>query len=289
MPPSRCLLFTALKGALLEPHSSNWAAAECALGAIERRRVPWILVTSQTRAEIEALRRKISHTHPFITEDGGGIFIPQGYFNLRIEDGSRVGCYQCVPLGRPHAEVVAALEEIAAAAAATVVALHQLTTREVAQNTGLSLRQAELARQREFSEPFFFAGETEGVQERFARLARQRGFEIARRGGFWYLAAGSSVRRAVRRLLTLYRTALHKRLSAVGIGASSDDLALLEAVEHPVLLPQGDGEFDRQVLSKLPLAKRGVGSGPRGWNQAVLQLLGEASSVQLAGEIFRKK
>src|SRR5438309_6975029 len=43
-----------------------------------RSGVPLIFVTSKTRAELEILRRKLSNAHPFVTERGGGIFIPEG-------------------------------------------------------------------------------------------------------------------------------------------------------------------------------------------------------------------
>ncbi len=273
MLPSQLLLFTALDGTLLQHSSSDWAPAQEALAEVERRRVPLVLVTDRTRAEVEVFRRKIGHAHPFITEHGGGIFIPQGYFNLHIQGSSRVGRYQCVAFGRPYAELTAALERIASEAHATVVGFHQLSTRELAQNTGLNLRHADLARLREFDEPFFFAGETAGAPERFIAVARQCGFQAVHRDRFWHLAAGCSVSRAVGLLTKLYRLALRGRLRIVGIGSAASDLPLLTAVDHPVLLPQAGGGFPRRVLEKLPAVERGPASGPVGWNQVVLRIL----------------
>ena len=54
-----------------------------ALLEIERRNVPLVLSSNGTRAQLEPLRRKIGHAHPFITEGGGGLFIPDGYFAVR--------------------------------------------------------------------------------------------------------------------------------------------------------------------------------------------------------------
>src|SRR5262249_3674385 len=155
---ARHLVFTDLDGTLLDHHTYSWAAAKEALAEIDRRRVPLILVTSKTRAELELLRRRMGHTHPFITENGGGIFIPHGYFNLHIEGAHRIAHYHCLSLSRPYAEMVAALEEIASAAGVGVVGFHQMSAREIAQNTGLALREAKLAKQRDFDEPFFFVG-----------------------------------------------------------------------------------------------------------------------------------
>ena len=106
----RHLIFTALEGALLDPRTGSFAAAEEALSELDRRHIPLVLVTSRTRDEIEPLRRKLEHSHPFITESGGGIFFPDGYFNIKIPDAKRTGRYLCVALGRPYEEACAALD-----------------------------------------------------------------------------------------------------------------------------------------------------------------------------------
>ncbi len=270
--PARHLIFSDLDGTLLDPHTSSWAAAEEALQEIERRRVPLIFVTGKTRAELEILRQKLSNAHPFVTENGGGIFIPEGYFNLRLEGAQRVARYHCVSLGRPYAEVTAALEAIAAEVGADVVGFHQMSTREIAQNTGLGQRQAELARQRDFDEPFFFAGASESVINKFAQAARNRGMEVTRAGQFWHLSAGHAENRAVPYLVKLYRTAVRSRLRSVALGHGSNHLSLLSVVDQAILLPKPDGSFDSGVLSRLPHVTRGTAPGPTGWNRAVLQI-----------------
>ncbi len=274
MLPARHLIFTDLDGSLLDHHSCSWAPAQEALLEMERRRVPLIFVTGKTRAELEPLRRKLGNAHPFITENGGGIFIPQGYFNLRLEGARRMGRYHCIALGRPYAEVIAALEELAAESEVNVVGFHQMSAREIAQNTGLVLRDAELARERDFEEPFFFAGASEQATEKFVQAARRQGMELVRGERFWHLGVGHDKGRAVRLLSKLYRAATRSRLRSVGLGHSPDDISLLAAVDYPVLLPRSDGSFVPEVLSKLPRVARGAAPGPAGWNQAVLQLLG---------------
>ena len=273
MFPARHLIFTDLDGTLLDHHSYSWQAAEEALAEIERRRVPLIFVTSKTRAELEVLRQKLGHVHPFVTENGGGVFIPEGYFNLRIEGARRIGRYQCLALARPYAEVVAALEELASASGTSVVGFHQMTPREIAQNSGLDLRAAELARQRDFDEPFFFAGANEQAIQEFLQAARQLGMEVVRGGRFWHLAAGSDKGRAVRWLADLYRRATRSRWRSLGLGDSPNDLSLLTAVDQAVLMPLPDGRFDPEVLARLPQATRATAPGPAGWNQAVLRIL----------------
>src|SRR5580698_7990268 len=103
MLASHHVIFTAIEGTLLDPGSRRWSSAEEALVEIERRHVPLVLVSGSTRAQLEPLRQKIGHSHPFITENGGGLFIPDGYFSLRLEGGVRIGRYFCVPFAQNYA------------------------------------------------------------------------------------------------------------------------------------------------------------------------------------------
>jgi mannosyl-3-phosphoglycerate phosphatase len=272
--PSSLILFTDLDGTLLDPANYSHAAAQEALDIIERRRVPLIFCTSKTRAEVEVLRRRLGNAHPFVTENGGGVFIPHGYFPMRMPGSITVSHYHCLALGRPYAELTAELDEIAAEAGAGVVGFHQMSARDIARNTGLPLREAELARAREFDEPFFFAGTSGAAEQKFAELVKLRRLELTRGDRFWHLFGGSDKGRAVRELARLYREASHSRRRSIALGNSANDLPMLRAADVAVLLPKGDGEFDGEVLARLPRIRRGSAPGPAGWNQAVLEILG---------------
>src|SRR5580704_1960826 len=121
MLPPRYVFFTALEGALLDSGSKSWAPAAAALAELAHRSVPLALVTPGTRAELEPLRRKIGHALPFITESGGALFLPDGYFSQHLEGAVRVGRYFCISFGRSKAEAAVAAEEIAAESQAGVV------------------------------------------------------------------------------------------------------------------------------------------------------------------------
>ena len=274
MLAARHVIFTNLDGTLLDHHSHSWAAAGEALEEIERRRVPLVFVTSKTRAEVEVLRRKLGNAHPFVTENGGGLFIPNGYFNQPMTGSTRAGHYHCFALGKPYSEVVAALEEIAHEAGVEVAGFHDMSVREVAENTGLSFREAELAREREFDEPFFFAGASEEAIARFVELAGQHGFQVRREGRFWDLFSGSDKGRAVRQLIGLYRKSMQGRVRSVGLGDSANDIPLLTAVDQAVLLPGPEGEFDPEATERLRSVTRGPAAGPVGWNETILHILG---------------
>lgn len=82
---SPIVIFTDLDGSLLDAKTYSFDAAGEALNALRVRNVPLILVSSKTRAEIERLRNTLDHPHPFVSENGGGVFIPKGYFDFPLE------------------------------------------------------------------------------------------------------------------------------------------------------------------------------------------------------------
>ena len=254
--------------------SNNVArAVSDALLEIERRNIPLVLFTRGTRAQLEALRRKIGHAHPFITEGGGGLFLPDGYFALRLEGATRAARYLCVPFGRSSQEAGAAAEEIARQARAEIVRYAEMSVREIARDTGMTERDAQASREREFSERFFFAGNADLASQSFEKMAREQNWQMRRAEPFWELSSGDAEGKAVRYLMKLYRQAMRSRIRSVGIGASFEDLSLLAACDQAFILPESGGRFDDRLLSKLPNSARITVPGPSGWNQTVLDVL----------------
>ncbi len=267
----RHIFFTALDGALLDPRTKSWQAAEPALEELSRTAHSPDSANAGHRAQIEPLRSKLEHAHPFITESGGGLFLADGYFSLHLQGATRVARYFCVPFGKPHAEAAEALEQIATGADASAVGYSQMSPREIASNTGMPLREAEAAKQLEFGERFFFAGETEAIVTRFTAAARTEGWETRPDPPFWELFSGNDEGRAVRHLMGLYRQP-RTRLSSVGIGSAARDLSLLSAVDHAVVLPRRAHEYD-PALARLSRPMLGEAAGPEGFSRAVLDVL----------------
>jgi len=244
-----------------------------ALMEIERRNIPLVLSTNGTRAQLEPLRRKLGHAHPFVTEGGGGLFLPDGYFALRLEGAKRVGRYLCVPFGRSSQEAAAAVEDIARQTGAEVVRYSEMSRREIARNGGMTERDAEASHQREFSERFFFAGNVDLAAPAFEKTAGEHHWQIRRYEPFGELCSGNDEGKALRYLMRLYREALRSRVRSVAIGKSAEDLSLLAASDQAFILPLSSGRFDESLASKVPNAARIDVPGTSGWNQTVLSVL----------------
>ena len=68
----------------------------------------------------------------------------------------------------------------------------------------------------------------------------------------------------------------HPGAVSVGIGDAFNDLALLEAVDIPVLVQDTDGGYDPRIA--FPGLRYADGIGPAGWNAAIASLVDGAST-----------
>jgi mannosyl-3-phosphoglycerate phosphatase len=159
-----------------------------------------------------------------------------------------------------------------------VAGFHHMSLREIADNTGLRPRDAELARSREYDEPFFFTSADEGAMARFVAAANEHGYQARPGKLFWHLSAGCDPARALRTVTKLFREATHSKLSAVGIGAATEDLPWLRAVDHAFMLPSSHAnaeasETDQTTATPGKNIESGDAPGPAGWNSVILNII----------------
>ena len=260
------LLFTDLDGTLLDDKTYSWRAARPALELLSAHDVPWVIVSSKTRAEIEPLRQELGHRHPFVVENGGAAFIPEGYFGWPVPDAVARDGYDVLEWGRPHAELVHTLEAAAASQQYCVNGFSRMSIDEVCRTTGLSRAQAERAQRREYDEPFL-AMEDRG-RPRLLGAIQRAGFRWTHGGRLYHICGNHDKGTSVKAILELFARR-HGPVRSIGLGDSLNDLPLLAAVDVPVLIRSGRSP----VPFGLPGAKRTRSAGPKGWNEAVAELL----------------
>jgi mannosyl-3-phosphoglycerate phosphatase len=266
---TRTLVFTDLDGALLDHHSYSWTGASRALQHLRDHDIPVIFCTSKTQTEVKALRRAIGNTHPFIVENGGAIVIPAGYFPDVAPFGNKAKAFTLV-IGRPYEELVQELSRIAGETGAVVRGFHQMNDEEVARETGLSLREAHMARQRETGEPFLFRDSSPAAIRKFCRRARQHGYSVLRGGRFWHFSGGCDKGLALSVLIGFFRTAWQTRLVTFALGDSGNDLPMFRLVDRPILIPKPDGSFAAEITNAMPHIARAKAPGSEGWAAAIL-------------------
>ncbi|WP_455371632.1 HAD-IIB family hydrolase [Petrachloros mirabilis] len=272
---NRLIIFTDLDGTLLDATTYAFDAATEALDAVRSRQIPVVLVSSKTRAEMEPLRFRVRLNDPFVVENGGGIFIPKGYFPFPIEGVVPRGDYFVVELGVPYAQLRSVLAELQQTCGHEVRGFGDMTSEEIAQLTGLSAAGALLSKQREYDEPFLFSGSSSALDQ-LREYIEAKGLRCVPGGRFFHLMGTQDKGHAVRLLSGWYRQLIETgstyRVLTVGIGDSPNDLPMLAAVDRPFLVQRPDGSHDERMT--LPGLNLVPAPGPSGWNRVVLDLLG---------------
>jgi mannosyl-3-phosphoglycerate phosphatase len=264
------LVFTDLDGTLLDHDNYSFASALPAITILKEKNVPLIFCTSKTRAEIEEIQLQLDNLHPFISENGGALFIPKGYFSHRFHFTRENSHYLIVELGTPYPKLREVLNQMNTLFPGKLRGFGDLTPKEVADFCGLSLSQATLAKKRDYDEPFIL--EDESLEDALEEIAIRSHLQINRGGRFYHLIGNSDKGKAVLQLRDLYGQK-STNLKTVALGDSLNDLPMLKAVDYPILVKKPDGSYDPSVkLDNLILAP---GSGPKGWCRALLKLLNE--------------
>jgi len=265
------IIFTDLDGTLLDSETYSFAPALPALRSLSDLNIPLILCSSKTRTEIEFYREQLGNRHPFISENGGGIFIPKGYFGfmfevphhtIQVEDQ-----YEVIVLGAVYGEIrkaVAALRQ----EGFPIRGFGDMSTEEVAGLTGLSSREAAMAKERHFDEPFIFKGKEADIPQLLAAIL-SKGFRYTQ-GDFYHVLGDSDKGKAVSILEDLYRKAFGE-IVTIGLGDSPNDIPMLERVDYPVIVQKPSGGYDRRI--QIPNLMKTKGAGPEGWNNAILSLV----------------
>ena len=275
----RYLVFTDLDGCLLDSQTYSFEAARPALERLQADHIPVVLVSSKTRAEIEPLRQQLDHQGPFIVENGGAVFVPIGTFAFPLERARRRAAYQVIELGTPYAMLRDVLKQIEETVGTPLTGFGDLSIDDIMKLTGLPREAALRAKLREYDEPYIVHGPTRIVEE-VCRQIVTRGLQWTQGGRFFHLTGLNNKGQAALKLLHCYKRQWdldgeQSRVETVGLGDSLNDLPLLIAVDHPVLVQKPDGSYDHEI--DLPRLIHAPGIGPVGWNHAILDLLKRAA------------
>lgn len=288
----KMIIFTDLDGTLLDYSTYSFDEALPALQALREMDIPLIICSSKTAAEIKYYRKKLDNRHPFISENGGGIFIPKTYFNSGIrnflldspqrvrsgadespkvtnfeiieEDG-----YLVIRLGAMYADLRRTLEVLRREGFA-VKGFGDMTVHEVAEIGHMSMAEAEMAKERDFDEPFIFEGNQEETQRLFKAI-KSRGFYYTK-GMFFHILGNSDKGKAVSIVINLY-TRQFGEITTVAIGDNYNDIPMMKEVDYPILVQGPDKTY--AVSGDIANLRRIEGIGPAGWNIGIIDLLKE--------------
>ena len=285
----RYIIFTDLDGTLLDHFTYSYSAASDALKLIKEKGIPLIICTSKARAEILSIRKRLKNKAPFISENGGAVYIPDRYFSFLYEFQRRIKGYRVIEIGVPHKILLNVLRKIGDKTGVSIEGISEMSVQKIMDFTFLKKREAELSKKREYSEPFLICENhlspllhKEGIKGRsegrwinkVKREILEMGFKFTSGGRFFHIMKGNDKGKAVKILKNLY-IQKYGDIKTIGIGNSLNDIPMLKAVDIPVLVKNYDGRYEKDIkLKNLYLAD---GIGPEGWNKAVYNIV---SSMQ---------
>jgi mannosyl-3-phosphoglycerate phosphatase len=259
-------IVTDLDGTLLD-HDYSWDGARSALAEIDRLRIPLILTTSKTRAELLPLRKKLKNNWPFITENGGAVFFPRDTWPYTVPDTVTRESFQILIIGRPYQFIRTVFAKLQKDF--PIRGFADMQVGEIAALTGLDHEEAVMARQREFSEPFLL--DQPELLTPLANAAAEHDCTVVKGGRFCHLMAREQDKGiAVAKLIEQYR-AHFGECTTIGLGDSGNDLSMLNRVDIPVLIVKPDGSYEDYKDARL-IRSRNPGS--RGWAECILEIIG---------------
>lgn len=229
------VIFTDLDGTFLDdnygfqktkPIVSQLSASGCSV----------VFCSSKTKSEIEFYRRTVGIKEPFIAENGAAIFIPKNYFPFKY-DCTSTEYHNTIKLGASYATLREKLAQIKQKTAAKIVGFGDMTHEQLANDAGLSLELAKLAKMREYDEPFRIL---DGDQKAVLHAIKGEGLHCTQGGRFFHLTGNTDKGKAVAVLKDLY-SQMFTKLVTFGIGDGPNDLPMLKIVDNPFFIKKTHG------------------------------------------------
>ncbi len=274
------IIFTDLDGTLLNSETYDYAVTVPIIQQLKSLKIPVVPVTSKTRAEVSTLRQDVGLSDPFVTENGSGIFIEINHNPFKEPPGEQEEDYYVVDLGCPYVQARAGLRVIANELHHSLLGFGDMTIARLQKYTGLSAKDAQEAKAREFSEPFITPKAV--TSEQLVTAVESVGFKVVVGDRFSHLIGPEAGKgNAVKRLVELYQSILpaDETIVTIGLGNSPNDLDMLDHVDHPIVLPGVKGPHPQ-------LSERGwevaPSPAPQGWVEAVTAIC-KRFDVELKG------
>lgn len=256
------ILITDLDGTLLDHDTYQFDAARPALSLLKQLHIPLILNSSKTAAEIMAIRDEMDNDDPFVVENGSGIYYPTD------KDEGR-GDYKIVPFGKDRPSILATLSRLRKEFNLPFYGFNDMNALAITKCTGLTLERAAQAKNRDFTEPLLWQGNTAQWQIFCSEL--EKAGLIAVKGGRFISVSGKTDKgRALQWLRDYYQQRLLKAPIIVALGDSENDRRMLECADYAVLVRSPSHSPPQIEAKNLTITS---GTGPQGWNKSVIDLL----------------
>ncbi len=253
------VVITDLDATLLDRDDYSWTAAQAALDLLVDLKIPVIFNSSKTLAELEQLKVEMGNMHSCIAENGSVI----SWVNIEGQE-------EAIELvGTPLVEINQTLNELRDSYDFT--SFSDLTSEQLAEQTGLSLAQADKAKDRKASEPITWS-DSDSKLEEFNKLIVNKGLKLIKGGRFFHVMGDADKSEAIERIRQVYNSKYKEEITVIALGDSPNDKEMLEVADVSVVIPSSHGK-------NLKLDKKNYivadAKGPAGWNSAIVNIINQ--------------
>ncbi len=271
MPKSKLIICTDLDGTLLDHHTYSFDAAKPALDLIRELRIPLILNSSKTAAELESIKTSLNINHPFVVENGAGLLVPQNYFSPAVtQDLTMQNGYLIKSHGGNLQQVIECAKQIREKNNYRFRCFSEMAVGEIVKLTGLDRIGADLAKRRLFSEPILWQEGDDRYREFVVQL-QDVDIQVQRGGRFCHLSGGSDKGKALLILKQIFTAHWNQTPKVIALGDCENDVAMLQAADIGVWIRSPVNAVPSVTINKPTYISEQI--GPSGWNQIVLNLL----------------
>lgn len=232
---TKTVIFSDIDGTFLDEQYS-YASTKPIVDKLLALGTSIVFNSSKTKAEIEFYRKEIGLAEPFISENGAAIFIPKNYFPFAYPCNQTEG-YCVIELGIPYKELRVKLGIIKKKTGGKIVGFGDMTPEELAEDTGLMLHLALLAKERDYDEPFkILDGDKFSVLDAIAA----EGLHCVLGGGRYFHLTGANDKGAATRILSRLYSQAFDTVETYAVGDGPNDLPMLKVVDKPFFIEKGE-------------------------------------------------
>jgi len=233
---TKTIIFTDLDGTILDKNY-DCKKVKSIISQLIALNVSIVLCSSKTKVEIEFYRNKLGITDPFIVENGAAILIPKNYFTFTYAYTKQTARYRIIELAASYSVVRNKLEKVRLQTHSDLIGFGDMTAEEVARDSGLTLQLAELAKKREYDEPFRIVA---GNEKDILSAIEDEGLSCTKGNRYFHLVGNSDKGKAAEILKNLYAQKFGK-ITTIGIGDSPNDLPMLKVMDKEFLVKETRG------------------------------------------------
>jgi len=257
MTDKKLIFYSDLDGTILDFQNYSFAKSTDALKKIKENNIPLVMSTAKTKAEIDPTRKKLFtsgliNDHPFIIEGGSAAYIAKGYFDFDIKEIVKnypideEKNYYIIQISKAkYGILVKILKDIGKQINAKIIGFSDFSAKELSKDSGLTIEQAELSKNRKFDEPFRIEPDDPKLYNKVAQLIRKKGLNYTRGGRYAHIADNHDKGLTVKILNKLYKRQFGQ-IKSIGIGDSENDFEFLEICDEGYLVknPKLKMKFD---------------------------------------------